>query len=74
MDMEKIRLEAKKIMDEFVAALDRIPEAKEEFGIERDECVRTPKKKTEDNEFRKLLFKNAPATKDDFIMMEKKHW
>ena len=74
MDEAQILAQAKKIMDDFVKALDKV-KVTEKFGVHRDEQVRTPSKECEDSsEFRKRIFKNAPKIKDDLFMMEKKHW
>ncbi len=74
MNQEEILKQAKKIMDEFVVALDKV-KVSDKFGIHRDEQVRVPAKECEDStEFRKRIFKNAPKVKDDLFIMEKKHW
>ena len=74
MKEEEILKQAKKIMDEFVAALDKV-KVSDKFGVHREEQVRIASKDCEDStEFRKRIFKNAPKVKDDFFVMEKKHW
>jgi len=74
MTNEEILKQAKKIMDEFVAALDKV-KVKEKFGAQREDQVRTPEKECPDStEFRKRIFKNAPKIKDDYFIMEKKEW
>ena len=74
MDQDKILAQAKKIMDDFIKALDKV-KVTEKFGVHRDEQVRVAEKECEDStEFRKRIFKNAPKIKDDLFIMEKKHW
>ena len=71
---EKIRNEAKYIMDNFIKALDKAEGIKQEFGSERKDSMRAKIKKDKDPEFRKRMFKNAPKKRDDFLVMEKKTW
>jgi Asp-tRNA(Asn)/Glu-tRNA(Gln) amidotransferase C subunit len=71
---EEILAQAKRIMDEFVSALDKV-KIKESFGVKRDNQTRVPEKECPDSsEFRKRIFKNAPKIKDDYFIMEKKEW
>lgn len=71
---DEILSQAKKIMDEFVSALNKV-NVKEKFGAERVHQTRIASKETQDSsEFRKRIFKNAPKVKDDFFIMEKKEW
>lgn len=74
LDKEKIEKQAKKIMDDFISALDKVQEIKQEFGQEREEQLRKPEKPEESKEFRERIFKNAPKVKDDCLVMEKKSW
>jgi len=73
-DKEKIRKQAKRIMDNFIKALDKAGDIKEEFGSERKDSMRTEIKKGKDPDFRKRMFMNAPKKKKDFLVMEKKNW
>lgn len=74
MKEEEILNQAKKIMDEFVLALDKV-KVSEKFGVEREKQVRTASSLPEDSaDFRKRIFKNAPKMKDDYFQMEKKKW
>lgn len=73
MKEEKIKEEAKKIMDGFMAELGEI-EVKEEFGLVRDEQIREPQEKRQDDGFKERMLKNAPKTKGDSIVAEKKSW
>ncbi len=74
MDEEKIKNQAKKIMDEFISALDKVPKIKEDFGVERKQFTRKAEKCDYGPEFKKRMLKNAPKVKDDQIQMEKKSW
>lgn len=73
-DREKIRKEAKHIMNNFIKALDKAEGVKQEFGSERKASMREKIKKHKDPDFRKRMFKNAPKKRDDFLVMEKKNW
>lgn len=74
-DVEKIRIQAKRIMDDFMIALDKVKGIEERFGIDRAEETRVPSKKPKPSaEFRAIMFSNAPKVKDDCIVAEKKKW
>jgi Asp-tRNA(Asn)/Glu-tRNA(Gln) amidotransferase C subunit len=72
-DEEKIKRQAKEIMDDFVRSLDKIGGIKEAFGAERKVSVRTPKK-SEFSDFKERALKNAPKRKGNYFVMEKKNW
>jgi len=74
MDEGKIKKQAKKIMDEFISALNKVPKIKEEFGQERGQFTRKSAKSEYGIEFKKRILKNAPKVKDEQIIMEKKSW
>ena len=74
MDEEKIKKQAKKIMDEFISALNKVPEIKEEFGQERKQFTRESAKSEYGKEFKERMLKNAPKVKDGQLVMEKKRW
>ena len=74
MDEEKIRKEAKALMDEFVAALEIADEAKEEVGTERGSFTREAGKCELAEGFPERMLKNAPASKDRYVVAEKKKW
>ena len=74
-DREKIKEQAKKIMDEFVSALEKAEQVKEEFGIIRKEIIRTPREdKYKGSDFKQRILKNAPKVEDEQIVAEKKKW
>ncbi len=74
MNEDKIKKQAKKIMDEFISALKKVPEIKEEFGQERKQFSRKSDKNEYGKEFKERMLKNAPKTKDNQIVAEKKRW
>jgi Asp-tRNA(Asn)/Glu-tRNA(Gln) amidotransferase C subunit len=72
---EQIRAQAKKIMDEFVSALEKAEEIKEEFGVHRKDVMREPSaNKYKGSDFKERMLKNAPKVEDDQIVCEKKKW
>ncbi|MCK4669599.1 MAG: hypothetical protein KAT43_00225 [Nanoarchaeota archaeon] len=76
LDPEKIRKQAKKIMDEFISALDKCPEAKKlSYGARRDKNQRKAgKSRYEKTDFQEKILDNAPKVDDDQIVAEKKKW
>jgi hypothetical protein len=77
-DQEKIKVQAKAIMDEFVKALDKV-HVDSEYGIERRDETRDPKKSglntaEETDDFKRRMLKNAPHISGDYLQMEKKSW
>jgi len=72
---EKIKKEAKLILDKFSKSLEKVEkEIKEAKGVQRDIQLREESKVKQDKEFKKAFFKNAPNKEDDFIMAEKGAW
>ncbi len=75
MDIEKIKSDAKRIIDSFSEKLSRVKVSEEEPAIERKEYERKEGDGEEcDREFRKIMFENAPNKHGDFILGEKKKW
>lgn len=74
MDQERIRKQAKALMDEFMAALESAEEVKEEVGIEREESTRKAGKSELTEGFPEKMLGNAPSKKDAYIVAEKKKW
>ena len=73
MDNAKIEQEAKKIMDDFLVALESSNvELKEETGTE--EHLRENFEEGEDKDFEKYFFSNAPKKDGKNILAEKKEW
>ena len=52
MKKEEIRAQAKKIIDEFMIALEKAEISEEKIGFDRKESLREPKKKKSDLEFK----------------------
>ncbi|MBI2143359.1 hypothetical protein HYU20_03385 [Candidatus Woesearchaeota archaeon] len=73
-DRERIRKQAKAVMDEFVKALDKIGVVSGEVGIERDEQTRAAKATKQDSIFRERMLGNAPKKDGSHIIAEKKSW
>ena len=71
---ERIKKQAKSIMDDFIKALDKVGEISGEVWIERDEMTRAAKHNKPDSDFRKRMLKNAPKKDDNHIIAEKKSW
>lgn len=74
LDEEKIRRQAKAIMDEFIKALDRAGKLEGKAWIERDENTRQGKKTKADNSFRERMLKNAPRKDGNYVLTERKSW
>ena len=72
-EREKIRTQAKEIMDEFVKALDKVENIKQDYGIDRENEVRIPGKPVHGS-FRERMFRNAPKKNDGYLIMGKKNW
>ncbi|MBI2175935.1 hypothetical protein HYU40_01110 [Candidatus Woesearchaeota archaeon] len=73
-DEEKIKKQAKAIMDEFVKALDKVGDLSGEVGLEREQTTREGKKSKPDDGFRERMLTNAPKKDSDNIIAEKKSW
>lgn len=74
MDEKKVEEEAKKIMDDFLKALEKIDEGKLEISIDRKEFLREKSESCIDKEFRKRFFENAPKKDKNFIKAERGKW
>jgi predicted Asp-tRNA(Asn)/Glu-tRNA(Gln) amidotransferase subunit C len=73
-EIEDIKKETKKLLDEFSKALSSV-KADEESNVEREEDRRDEGEgKNCDSEFRKIMLENAPNKSEDFIIAEKKTW
>ncbi len=71
---EQIKQEAKKILDKFAKALERVKQTPE-FYVERDEDRRVESSGSpSDDSFRKIFFENAPSVKNECIEAEKGVW
>ncbi len=74
MEEEKIKKQAKEIMDEFMKALEKLEEKEQEFGSERKQSLRDARPKKCSPEFSEKMLKNAPKSKDGYLVAEKKKW
>lgn len=74
MDKESVRIKAKQIMDDFVAALEGIEELKEETKATRIENLREPSEINSEKLDRGTILKNAPKKDSLHIVAEKKNW
>jgi hypothetical protein len=74
MNKDKIAADAKKIMDNFMAALDKVGGKDADFVVRRDANVRSGEKLVGNDDFSSRMMKNAPATKDGCMLAEKKRW
>ncbi|MBI3052147.1 Asp-tRNA(Asn) amidotransferase GatCAB subunit C [Candidatus Woesearchaeota archaeon] len=72
-DHEKIRAEAKQIMDQFMLALEKVEVEQEEYGTERAEQTSGEKPEAWPG-FRERMFRNAPKKNSSYIIAEKKGW
>ena len=73
MNPEEIKIQAKKIMDNFISALEKVE--LEEARVERDEDRRTEKEGfLGDSDFRKIMLENAPEKENDCVKAEKGGW
>lgn len=71
----KIKEQAKKMLDSFSEKISKVKILDEEPIIERKEYEREEKNgKDCDINFKKIMFENAPNKSDQFIIAEKKKW
>jgi len=74
-EKEKIKKEAKAILDNFSKALAKVEKQKtKDVFVERKKQTRKEKKAVCDPSFRELFFKNAPEKEGDWIKAEKGAW
>lgn len=74
LDEEKIKKQAKAIMDEFARALDKAGGTSGEAGFEREQTTRAGQISTPDKDFRERMLKNAPKKDSSHVIAEKKSW
>ena len=74
-EKEKIKKDAKKMIDSFSEKISRIKVNEEEPNVRRKEFERTEGVGQEcDLSFKEIMFENAPNKSNDFIIAEKKKW
>lgn len=74
-EREEIKKEAKKILDDFSAKLEKVSKVSESV-IERGEGDREEMEngKSDESFSREIFFENAPNKNKDFVIGEKKGW
>ena len=74
-EQEKIRKEAKAIMDNFAKALERVEkEIGDDFSVKRKFQTRKETRAQSKKEFRNIFFENAHSKSSDYIKAEKGKW
>jgi Asp-tRNA(Asn)/Glu-tRNA(Gln) amidotransferase C subunit len=74
-EKERIRKEAKKLIDSFSEKISKIKVSEEEPNVRRKEFERIEGNGEDcDSDFKKIMFENAPNKRGDFILAEKKKW
>ena len=74
MDNKAITIQAKKIMDSFITALNDSKHSDVDFKIHREQSIREDEKLNTNADFSDRMLKNAPETKNNCILAEKKKW
>ena len=72
-ELQKIKEEAKRIMDNFASALEKVEHLTEEQGVKRSEQFREEESAKTEKSFREIFFHNAEHEKD-FVKGEKGKW
>ena len=74
-EQERIRNEAKSIMDSFSKSLEKVEkELAEDFSVKRESQTRKETHASSKKEFRDVFFENAASKSGDFIKAEKGKW
>jgi|GEM_PF-709059 len=74
-EKEKIREGAKRIMDDFGKALEKVDSGRDFVFVERDDFTRDEGNALKpDPEFKKMMFENAPKKNKQSILAEKGGW
>ena len=75
MDLDKVKADAKQIIDVFSEKLSPIQVSDKEPLIEREKYEREEGEGIEsDKNFKKIMLENAPNKQNDSIFAEKKRW
>ena len=72
-DLATIEKQAKHIMDSFMKELGEVKQ-EDSFGLEREAQTREPRVEECSEQFRKAFLANAPNTRDNLLIMERKQW
>jgi hypothetical protein len=77
-EVEQIKKETMKLLEEFSKTLDKSVKEGEEWNVEREEDRRKEgegkEALNEESDFRGIMLENAPNKSEDFIIAEKKSW
>ena len=73
-EREKIRLQAKVILNNFAKALDKVKVSGEKIKKPQEGYRNEGSGEKVDSSFREIMFANAPEKKGDYIIAEKKKW
>ncbi len=73
-DKEKIKKEAKEILDKFASALEKVKIDEKDFHFEREEFERVEGEGFECKGFKEKLLENAPEKDEDFVIAERGGW
>jgi len=73
-ERKKIEQDAKDLILEFGDSLEKLPDLSEGFVERVDDRRAETKVNLCDDDFRELMFANAPEVKDDCIVAEKGKW
>jgi Asp-tRNA(Asn)/Glu-tRNA(Gln) amidotransferase C subunit len=74
-EQEKIKKEAKEIMDSFAKSLEKVEkELSGEHQVRRKEQMREEGSGRTSKNFREFFFENAPSKSGDFIKAERGKW
>jgi len=74
MSEEKIRSEARRILDKFGKSLSKVKFKEKDLKIKEGGFREEGSGSECDSEFRERMFSNAPEREDNFIVAEKKKW
>ena len=74
MDENKIKEEAKKILDKFAKTLEKVDSENLEIGVNRDQFEREEGGKCDNKGFKEKILQNAPNKDEDFIIAERGNW
>jgi len=74
-EKQKIKAEAHQILEKFSKALEKAKIEGKESNVERENDRRKEGEgKDLDEDFKKIMFENAPAKNEEFLIAEKKSW
>ena len=72
---EKIKKEARHILDKFAKALEKVETKEENFYVDREDFERKEGNgEACEKDFKRNMLKNAPEHEGDFIIVEKGNW